>query len=568
MELTENQILFPLSHPIKKQLDLSIAEKLDAEISYNDSVKIADFFTNKREVDHFINSFKFSLKLMNNENKNHYFNIQCYYVYKLLTYKFDWIDSYLSILYDQGLLPFSTNLDPKENSPKPESLMTQLLTEDQETNLKDFLNKNNIKIDDIDFKICIDCLIFLFKSIHKFGFSDGAMYRMYYNDNVLGDISYSSLIEFIYAQIERNEAINFMHFFENFEEKHFIENKKYYYGTTNLKILNELVNFCFDFTSIPDKYYMSFLNGLNELKKEYSSVPFENNLNQKLIISCINFYKLNNSLKQYLDLYSFICNNISPDLNFKKDKETYLECIQFLNLGLNSSFDSIKNRLVDDEFNVFHKILSDYNRKERTTTLDLDNNKIEEIIVEIIENGNMKLRDKYSLIFNTTNLINSEGITNYYLPPKIQEIAKSFIINNINELLSNLNPNDELIYIEDNDKYISDLFLFKILKKRDLFSFEITDHTELLVSSDIGKLHKPERSYKLYKDYLDFLILLEPNISMENKRRFDYIKKIIVDEIAFNQGKEKFETKYYLINDFNKLRKDSGLFEFVSLATN
>ena len=573
MQLTENQILFPLSHPIKKQLDLYIAEQSDTEISYNDSVKIVDFFTNKREVDHFINSFKFSLKLMNNENKNHYFNIQCYYVYKLLTYKFDWIDSYLSILYDQGLT-FSINLELEENSADSKESILNLFEEKQITHLENYQTENDIKINKIDFKICIDCLIFLFKSKHKFGFSDGAMYRMYYNDNVLGDISYSSLIEFIYAQIERNEAINFMHFFKDFEEKHFIENKKYYYGTTNLKIFNELVNFCFDFTSIPDKYYLSFLNGLNELKKEYSSVPFENNLNQKLIISCINFYKLNNSLEQYFDLYSFISENIEYKLDYKENSEVYINCIQFLNFGLNSSFKrEFINKIIVGDFNVFHKILSCYNIGDIASKIDLDNKEIEDIIVKIIEKGKMGIEKKHSLIFNTRKPKEINKIFCYELPTKIQESAISFITANINEFFDKHEPDNEIKYYNndrDNFDVWFDIFYFRIGKTRELFSFEINSTTESFIITNVLEITSQGRIafyHRLYVDYLKFLLSIDPKIDPKNRTKFDYIKKIVEKEIDYNSDKSKFRSLYYPLNEFNQLRKDFGFSEFIISST-
>ena len=319
---------------------------------------------------------------------------------------------------------------------------------------------------------------------------------------------------------------------------------------------------------------MSFLNGLNELKKEYSSVPFENNLNQKLIISCINFYKLNNSLEQYFDLYSFISENIEYKLDYKENSEVYINCIQFLNFGLNSSFKrEFINKIIVGDFNVFHKILSCYNIGDIASKIDLDNKEIEDIIVKIIEKGKMGIEKKHSLIFNTRKPKEINKIFCYELPTKIQESAISFITANINEFFDKHEPDNEIKYYNndrDNFDVWFDIFYFRIGKTRELFSFEINSTTESFIITNVLEITSQGRIafyHRLYVDYLKFLLSIDPKIDPKNRTKFDYIKKIVEKEIDYNSDKSKFRSLYYPLNEFNQLRKDFGFSEFIISST-
>ena len=249
MRLTEKQLQYPLSDPFSYKNELSIAQTLEQTISYDDSVKITDFFSNKREIDHFINSYKFSYKLMSNNGESYYFDEQSYFVYKLITYRFHWIDDYLNFMHKKGLT-FSINIELEISTDvqKEESIIS-LFEEKQEISLKKYIEKEKIPIqNEDDLNLCIKCLSFLFKNKElKYGFSDGAMYRMYYSDNVLGNINYSSLVKYIHNQISKDE-IDLTQFFNEFEESHLILNQNYEYGSNNYKILYELLNFCFSYS--------------------------------------------------------------------------------------------------------------------------------------------------------------------------------------------------------------------------------------------------------------------------------------------------------------------------------
>ena len=435
------------------------------------------------------------------------------------------------------------------------------------SHLKKYIEKEKIPIqNEDDLNLCIKCLSFLFKNKElKYGFSDGAMYMMYYSDNVLGNINYSSLVKYIHNQISKDE-IDLTQFFNEFEESHLILNQNYEYGSNNYKILYELLNFCFSYSSMPEIHNLSYLNALVKLKDKYSRV-INSQYDYKLIDLCIVFYKLLNSEAKYIELFDFITLKIESTLsNNENNREVFNSCVQFLNYGLSSSFsEKVKNKTVEDNFNIFHNILMNYNSAE--INIKLSDIEIEKLLISTIDKSKMEIKYKYSILFESSKKQIIKGLTYYIQGKEIQAKTQTFILQNINFYLETYNPNKEIILYDDFDgfKFFKDVFYFKINKTRLSFSFEISLHTEVLVSENTFESASESRDkfyFNLYDSYLLFLDKVKDSIKVENQNKFNYIREILENEIEFNKNKQKFETRRYTIEEFNTIRKKFGFLEF------
>jgi hypothetical protein len=541
-----------------------------------DNISISKILKNHREVDAFLNSFMLYWYLTTKGNKEFYY--QEFFVYKLLLFKYPWINKVIeeSIKQFFSINGLNTLFEENEELRISELIIYQKLRKIKEeeskiinNDIKEGYNINNQYFDKLEKEEqeSIDKIIeFLFdknKGLEiekKYSISKYIYYKMYSCDNSIGDLKIS---DFVIA-LNNFESGALKDFFDKVNEKY-----------TNNKIikeqmLTEYFQMLLNNTEINEDKVIAYLEMIYLLyidnKEEMSTMNIDyeilqtaylflktyqkQNINHRIIFFLIDkinineYYIVNNEMQNIVKNILNISNNISETFNnwFEEiivndysifTEVLYLELIRYNDDGQKS----YSNKIGENNENITLNIFKDN---------DVEIESIENILFKTFTNI-LEKENKYELVVKLYNKFRF----NKYKPKHIQfinyhtEFLKKFNENFINTL----NKTNFFKYDKSHPTLFKSDRGFIQINFDEAFNNKINIYINCLDLSlfadkeNFNTNNKIEQYKSQYDNYLSFLEVKlnqeKSNIELSNK--INYIKEVVtLLKDNNNVTKEKF----------------------------
>lgn len=469
-------------------------EKESSTLNYR-SISISNILKNYREVDAFLNSFLLSWDLISKDYFDFYY--QEYYVYKLLIFKYPWMQNIIEESIREN--PFFNNNEKEEKTisfendksyvnladylifKKFRNLKKGIENENKTNRNKENYNINNKYFSQLEVKEQenIENIIeFLFDKNKgtdkdkKYSISKYVYYKMYSCDNSIGDIKISDFIK----ALNNFEGGALQEFFDNINERY--RNNV----ITNEQISTEYFQMLLNNTEVVEDKVIAFLEIILVLYDEYYEVMSTMNIDYEILKTAYLFSKTyqNETINQRIIVCLIEKINIIEYYIVNNEMQNVVKNILNSSNNISESFNNWFNSIIVNDYSIFTEVLYleliRYNEQGQKLYITKYGEYNENVTLNIFKNNDVEIESIEYILFKTfSNLLDKEN--KYYF--KTIKLYNNFRFNN------KYKPK----YIQFIDYHTEFLKKFKenfinILEKTDFFKYDKSQ--SILFKSDKG----------------------------------------------------------------------------------